>query len=320
MAKYMKREAITVDEKGWLTDKSGNSWPVVCLGGTWQHAYVQAAAYRYWEAFGDEDMGDFAYGFGRFAAKFLLSEKCKQTHYYAYMDVPVKGEPWDPWKFEAAHRATTDGEGCEHSGWYTRFFPDAISMAYSLSGNQALLIRAREFWHYGSKRRYRSKSLAAGWDEVLEFSSHHPPKDDSVLSTCRMFYEWSHPRGDTVPPQAVTDLEVSRTGRRSALVRFTAPADRGGGRVVRYQMKCAELPMASYDEYDFARDDGLKRNFWRARNLLGEPTPSASGGGEEFLVTRVPDAKQLHFVVVSYDDSQNRSRLSNQVIVELEGE
>ncbi len=329
MAAFMAKEGITIDANGRLTDKTGARWPVVCLGGTWQHAYVQAAAARYAEVFGDEDMADFAEAFGRFAAKSLLSEKCKQTHYYAYMDVPRKGEAWDPWKFQPAHVATKDGEGCVHSGWYTCFFPDAIAAAYELSGDGALLERAREFWHRGSKREYETKSYSAGADAVGKFADHHPPKDDTVLSTSRMFYAWAHPRGDSEPPDPIRDLAVERTAGGRAIVRFTAPRDRGGeksiryradrivtpdgrsfGKTVRYRVKCAPLPIVEYDDFDFARDDGRTCPFWKAVNVEGEPPPAASGTREEFEVRGVPDEAVLYFVVASEDDSCNRSRLS----------
>lgn len=315
MAAAMQQAGITMDERGWLTDPSGKTWPVICLGGTWQHAYVQAAADRYARIRDDEDMADFSYGFGRFAAEFLLSEECRQTHYYTFMDVPYKGKPWDPWKYEKEHTTTTDGEGCVHSGYYTRFFPDAIVMAYSLSGDKALLERAREFWHYGSKRRYRTKGLAAGRDEVYVFANHRPPKDDSVLSTCRMFRAWARPRRDAEPPEPVRDLEVSRSGDGRVGVTFTVPRDRGGGTLAGYQVKCAVLPIVSYEEYDHGRDDGLKRSFWRATNLDGEPLPGAPGTREKFTVRGVPEAGRLYFVVVTRDESGNRSALSNGAVL-----
>ncbi len=311
MKAFMDREGIVFD-KGWLSDRSGNRWPVVSLGGSWQHAYVHDAADRYARIFGDEDMMDFTIAFGRFAGRFLLSEKCKQTHYYAHMDVPVRGEAWDPWRFEAAHATTKDGDGCRHSGWYTRFFPDAMARAYSWTGEAALLERAKEFWHYGSKRGYQTLRYSAGPDRVGAFASHHPPKDDTILSTSRLFYEWSHPRRDAVPPEAVKDLSARLVGGGRARVRFTAPADRGGGRVARYQVKCADRPVVDDREFDFVRDSGARRSFWRAANLSGEPAPKSPGSPEEFEVAGLPaGAGPFYFVVVSFDESGNRSGLSN---------
>jgi hypothetical protein len=308
MRAFMEREGI-VFEKGWLSDKSGNRWPVVSLGGTWQHAYVHDAADRYARIFGDEDMIDFTVAFGRFAGKHLLSAKCRQTHYYAYMDVPVRGEAWDPWKHETAHAATKDGDGCRHSGWYTRFFPDAMARAYSWTGDASLLEQAKEFWHYGSKRGYQTLKYSAGPDRVGAFASHHPPKDDSVLSTVRMFHEWTHPRKDAVPPESVKDLAVTPLGEGRARVRFTAPSD-PGGRVARYQVKVADRPIVDDRDFDFVRDLGVRRSFWRAVNLSGEPVPKAPGTREDFEVTGVPaGAGPFHFAVVSFDDSGNRSGL-----------
>ncbi len=311
MKAFMEREGIVL-EKGWLSDKAGNRWPVVSLGGTWQHAYVHDAADRYARIFGDEDMIDFTVAFGRFAAKHLLSEKCRQTHYYAYMDVPLRGEAWDPWKYEAAHAATKDGDGCKHSGWYTRFLPDAMARGYSWTGDAKLLERAKEFWHQGSKRGYQTLKSSAGADRVGAFASHHPPKDDSVLSTSRMFFEWAHPRKDAVPPEPVKDLAVELLGGGRARVRFTAPAD-PGGRAARYQVKGAELPIVDDRDFEYARDRGVRRSFWRAVNLAGEPAPKASGSPEDFEATGVPaGAGPFHFVVVSFDGSGNRGGLSNE--------
>ena len=320
MKAYMDTQGIQIDERGWLTDRTGRRWPVVCLGGTWQHFYVQAAAERYARVFHDEDMADFTVAFGQFAAKFLLSRQCKQTHYYAYMDVPEKGRAWDPWEFVPPHTQTKEGEGCEHSGWYTRFFPDAMAKAYSFSGDVALLERAKEFWHFGSKRGYRTLKLSADWSQVGQFAGHVPPKDDTVLSTARMFYHWAHPRPDREGPEAVRDLSVTLAQGGKVEVRFTAPKDRGGGWVKRYQLKYAALPIVDWPEYDFARDDGVKRNFWRANNVEGKPPPSPPGTKEYFFIA-IPKEHlaggSLYFCIVSFDEHNNRSGLSNVVELKL---
>ena len=55
-----------------------------------------------------EDMHDFAIAFGQFSAKYMLSKKCHQTWYYTYLDIPKRGQVYDPWVFD--HTDTTGGE------------------------------------------------------------------------------------------------------------------------------------------------------------------------------------------------------------------
>ncbi len=85
----------------------------------------------------------------------------------------------------------------------------------------------------------------------------------------------SHPRKDTRPPPAIRDLRVKLLGGDRAEVRFTSPADTGGGKVARYQVKVAMLPIVPYEEWDPVQDLGKKRNWWRAVNCQ---EPSEAGG------------------------------------------
>jgi len=143
-------------------------------------------------------MRDFTIAFAHLCRRFTLSPTCHQTWYYTHFDVPDRGMVFDPWRWD--HADTSDGEACIHSGWYTRFHPDACAKGFSWTGEAALLEKAKEFWHFGSKRRYRTKHLFAGPNEVGTFATHNPPKDDTVLSTARLFHAWSHPRDDADPP------------------------------------------------------------------------------------------------------------------------
>jgi hypothetical protein len=43
------------------------------------------------------------------------------------------------------------------------------------------------YWDRGSKRAYQKPDQSAPPDEVGNFASHTPPKDDSMLSTGLMF-------------------------------------------------------------------------------------------------------------------------------------
>ena len=310
--RWMNDRGITFTRKGDTVDtltKGEKTWPVRCFGGTWQHLYIQNGADLYARHFDDDDMRDFTIAFARMTERYMLSPKCHQTWYYTYFDVPDFGMVFDPWAFD--HTTTTDGEGCVHSGWYTRFFPDACAKGFSWTGETALLEKGKAFWYYGSKREYRTKGLRGGPNEVNRFAGHRPPKDDQVLSTSRLFHEWSHPRTDAEPPQAVHDLAVKRLGGGKAEIRFTAPADAGGGKVARYQVKVATLPIVPYEAWDCARDTGVKRNWWMAANLKGEPAPSKAGTAERFIVTGVTDGDPLYFAVRSFDDSWNRSAVSN---------
>jgi len=246
----------------------------------------------------------------------MLSPKCHQTWYYTFFDVPDRGMVFDPWVYE--HSDTNDGIGCVHSGWYTRFYPDACAKGYSLTGDGHLIERAKEFWGYGSRRAYQTKAPTCGPDEVGQFLGHTPPKDDTVLEASRLMYEVSHGRSDDQPPTAVSDLSVTLLGDGKAEIRFTAGADAGSGRVVRYQVKASELPVASYEQWDFARDDGKKQNWWRAVNCKGEPAPGKPGAKERFVVTGVPKGKAVHFAIRSFDDSSNLSAISNVATVNQE--
>ncbi len=314
---WMAEQGIEFTTLGDTIDtlsQGGRTWKVHAMGGTWQHVYIQNGADLYARYFDDEDMRDFTIAFAQLSARYMLSPKCHQTWYYTFFDVPALGMVYDPWVFE--HTETTDGEGCRHSGWYTRFYPDACAKGYSLTGEPHLVRMGREFWYYGSKRDYQTLHLKGGPNEVGRFAGHVPPKDDTVLEVSRLLYEASHPRADDQPPAAVGDLEVRLLGDGKAEVSFTAPQDEGGGRVVRYQVKAAAMPIVVYEQWDFARDSGQRRNWWRAVNCQGEPAPGRPGARERFVVTGVPNGERLHFGVRSFDQSGNRSAMSNLAVAE----
>jgi hypothetical protein len=73
------------------------------------------------------------------------------------------------------------------------------------------------------------------------------------------------------------------------------------------------MPILPYEKWDYSRDTGVKRNWWRATNCKGEPVPKTAGSKEKFIVRTVPNVagQQLYFAVRSFDDSNNRSAISN---------
>jgi len=308
---YMAKNGITADKTGILRDSTGSSWKWKDIGGTWMIAYIQSACNLLAEQTGDEDMMDYAIASGNFTARFMLSPVARQTWYYTALDIPKKGDIWDEWKYDGQQR-NEFGEGPKHSGWYTRFFPDCCARAYTWTGEKYLLEKAREFWSFGNRRGYQTEKLTPKHN----FATHHPPKDDSVLSTTRLFYEYSHPRTDVYPPTPIEDLTIKRLGGGKAAVSFTAPAD-VGGKVAKYQVKVAKMPILPYEQWDYAADSGRNRNWWRAINCKNEPIPKPAGTKENFVVTNVPDANGgLYFAVRSFDDNGNRSAISNVFKVE----
>jgi hypothetical protein len=305
---YMAKNNIVVDESGTFRDGSGNSWKWRDIGGTWMIAYIHSACNMLTEQIDDEDLMDYVIASGNFTAKYMLSPVAKQTWYYTALDIPHKGgDIWDGWKYDGQQR-NEFGEGPKQSGWYTRFFPDCCIQAYGWTGDKHLLEKGKEFWSFGNRRRYQTTNLT----QKHHFATHNPPKDDSVLSTARLFYEYSHPKKDTEPPTAINDLTVKRLIGIRAVVSFTAPAD-VGGRVARYQVKVTKLPILPYEQWDYRRDSGLRRNWWRAVNCKGEPVPKSAGSKEKFIVRTVPDiaGQPLYFAVRSFDESNNRSAISN---------
>jgi hypothetical protein len=270
-------------------------------------SYIQSACNMLAEQTGDEDLMDYVIASGHFTAKYMLSPVAKQTWYYTALDIPRRGDIWDEWKYDGQQRNGL-GEGPKHSGWYTRFFPDCCVQTYCWTGQKQLLEKGKEFWSFGNRRLYQTNKMTS----QHHFAAHYPPKDDSTLSTARLFYEYSHPRQDTDPPTAIEDLTVTLLENGRAAVGFTAPKD-AGGRVVRYQVKVAKMPILPYEQWDYCRDSGEKRNWWRATNCTGEPVPKSPDSKEKFIVTNVPDAgdRILYFAVRSFDDSNNRSDISN---------
>lgn len=307
ISKFMAQNSIAVDKSGTFRDGAGNIWKWKDIGGTWMIAYIQNACNLLAEQTGDEDMMDYAIASGHFTARFMLSPVAKQTWYYTALDIPRKGDIWDNWKYDEQKR-NEFGEGPKHSGWYTRFFPDCCAQAYSWTGEEYLLERAKEFWSFGNRRRYQSRKLTPKHN----FATHRPPKDDSVLSTTRLFYEYSHPRKDVHLPAPIKDLTVKRLSGGKAAVSFTAPAD-VDGKVVKYQVKVSTIPIVPYERWNYRRDSGVKCNWWRGVNCKGEPEPKPPRARENFVVTKVPDVmgQPLFFAVRSFDDSNNRSAISN---------
>ncbi len=298
-------------EGGMLVDKQGRKWHPVVNPHTWMFTYQSGALETYYRQTGDEDARDHCIAYGQAVANVLFQKKHFNLAYGRFLvDFPVRGFAEDQASW-ACGPQTKMGEGVSINGYLATFHPDVCARAYSLTGEKLLKQRAYDYWWGGSHRGYNSKKMrklgqVAAW---VNINSDH---NEYVNMTCRTFYEWSHPRKDALAPAAVKDLKVSVAGG-SATVSFTAPADAGGGKVTRYQVKCSDRKIVEYEPFLKIYNDHQEAgfcNWFLASNVTGEPAPKAPGARESFAVKGVPAGAKF-FAVRAYDDSNNRSKISN---------
>ena len=82
---WMQQNGITftiVDGSVDTLSNGDKTWKVHCMGGTWQHVYIQNGADLYARYFNDDNMRDFTIAFAQMSARHMLSPKCHQTWYY----------------------------------------------------------------------------------------------------------------------------------------------------------------------------------------------------------------------------------------------
>jgi hypothetical protein len=328
LKQYVAANGITLDysdyDSVWVV-KGTDRWPIHGLGGSWQQTYVQMGIERWYRTTGDENARDYIIGYAQNAA-LHVTYKCGIVPYNAYFDFPEKGmlfqagdfTNWDP-----AHNvcvgshSTTSGSLPSHSGWYTVYFPGVCALGYRFTGFKYLLEKGKDIWDRGSKREYQSTYFFAGANEVGYFAYHNPPKDDGLMNSNHMFYEYIN-HGDTVPPQAVTDLSVSRNATQTGLVfRWTAPADNNGV-PKEYQIKYfKDRTIVDYLNYDYPTRDSVEVPWWYTHNVSGEPAPSSAGTPEGYELTgSFPTNEVFYAAVRTRDASNNLSPMSNVVTID----
>jgi hypothetical protein len=308
----MKELGVTLEADGRLSDpKTGAKWLPLDHPQTWMYPPLSKAMEIYVRITGSEDAHDWLIAYGQAVARVLYQEKHGCLNYNHFLvDFPVKGWAWDRSSWDLPEGATS-GKGSGINGYLAEFHPDVIARAYLLCGEPFLKQRAMDMWygatHPGSDVAEGKRTLAVGrWVNV--YSTH----DETVCFTGKTFYIWAHERKDDKPPAAVADLKVTVAGDK-ATVSFTAPADEGGGKVVRYQVKCADRPLVDYGKFLELFKENKEAgviNGWMAANVKDEPAPQAPGAKESFAVSGVPAGAKF-FAVLSFDDSSNRSALSN---------
>jgi len=305
----MKALGITLDEKtGQLVDpKTGARWSPIAGVNTWMYPPLSRAMETYYRITGNEDALDWLIAYGHAVAQ-VFHQRHGNQHPSILVDFPVKGVAKDRASWDTADD-NRYAEGVRMSGYLAQFYPDVPARAYAFCGEPILKQRAYDYWFAGSHRGYGATKMhrVGGVGQWVNVYTTH---GESVSFTGKTFYIWAHPKADEGPPVAVTDLAVTVSGDK-ATVTFTAPADQGGGKVVRYQVKCSDKPVVDYETFlkkFAANEQATVTNWWMATNLTGEPAPGPAGRQARFVVTGVPEGA-TYFAVRSFDDSANRSAL-----------
>jgi hypothetical protein len=302
---------------------TGRKWTAIPQPNLWMYPPLSRAMDLYYRLTGNEDAMDFVIAYAQMASYVLWQDRHGLQHGSMLADWPAKGVVKDFASWDLPE-GTKDGEGMKISGYLSIFHPDVCMHGYTYSGEEFLKQRAFDYWDKGSHRPYMATKMARV-GEVGSWVNHYGPHSESVSFTTATFYEWAHPRKDVTAPQPVNDLKISAAqGVGQVAISFTAPKDQGG-KVARYQVKCSDKPLLDYESYlklfNENKDEEQKYcNWWMGDNVQGEPTinvpgtsaPKTPGSKESFVVSGVPaDAK--YFAVVSFDDSSNRSGISNVV-------
>ncbi|MBI2097646.1 MAG: fibronectin type III domain-containing protein [Candidatus Vogelbacteria bacterium] len=112
------------------------------------------------------------------------------------------------------------------------------------------------------------------------------------------------PVSDTTPPQTITDLRVTSTEEKAAVLVWTAP----------YQDQTASDsgPAVSYD-LRYARSSTPAVNLEQAAEASGEPTPALPGQAETYTLVDLTPGKTYIAALRSVDSAGNRSAFSNVV-------
>ena len=322
----LEKEGVKM-EKGKLVHPKYGRWTMgVCA--PWNEATIafgNATAYDCLSVLDDpeaqvvaEDVKDYSIAQAAFGGWWGYNQKVRSSYYGFKVDLPIPGyRPiWSGGKFEK-----DPPEKIGMDGWHARWWPGLVARGYAFTGEKRYLDRAMHVWISGANRGWWNLPKTP-WDTIQRYADvGGSTKDEWVTPTAFAFGMIANPHKENEPPKAVTDLAATASGGGKVELAWTAPADQGGGKVTRYQVKWATKPIADFaftgDEFRAQwGTDGPKVTAWNmAKNVAGEPAPQAAGKKEKMTVTAAPGT--CWFAVRSEDAEPNRSALSNVVQVEV---
>ncbi|MGQ9662641.1 MAG: exo-rhamnogalacturonan lyase family protein [Kiritimatiellia bacterium] len=289
---------------------TGAEWNPVVDPHLWMYTPISMGLDCYYRITGNEDVRDWLIAYGQAVSYVFFQPKHGNLGGRLLVDFPIRGWAWDRPSWDLP-LTSTNGEGIAISGYLARFHADVCAIAYGLCGEPFLKKRALDYWYFGSHRAYNATTMF-NIGKVGMWANVSGVHDETVCTSGRTFYEWSHPHADTEPPEPVTDLMVI-TNEGKVIVSFSAPMDRGGGRVAEYQLKWSDRPIVDYTNFLAAfnsHTDHQVEGWWMAKNVSGEPLPLSSRTVVHFVLPSLPSGAR-YLALVSFDDSMNRSPISN---------
>jgi hypothetical protein len=306
----------------WMVDSaSSDTWPVYSHAG-WMSFWLVDALENWLRVFpDDDDVRDYIIGFANYVT-WLKDGYCGQDNYEGVLsDFPRRGMhspyyrrddttcliKWDP----AHEQCATLPRGTDvklHSDWSNSLVLGVQTAGFRNTGFSYFMNQAENIWGHVSANYPvpGSADQPAMYALIGEWEFYH---NDKLTKVVPMFYEKLY-HTDTVPPEPVTDLAVSRTAGNAGLIfRWNAPA----GGAVSYQLKYfKDKPLADWPDHDYTAIDTTKCPWWYAANVAGEPVPASAGSPESFIIQGNFSVDSVYFAALcSRDTAGNLSRLSN---------
>ncbi|MBA4386851.1 MAG: hypothetical protein C0404_02650 [Verrucomicrobia bacterium] len=320
-----EKEGVTIE--GAVKHPKWGSWPLKEFG-SWPEAMESEGHVIAYEALASatdpvaqlaaDDAMDLAIVKSELGLYYVFDPVQKAVYYYMYIDYPIPGHSplWKGGKWK--ERIPKWGS----DSWYTKWWPNPMAAGYRLTGDKRMLERCVETLWWGLSRNYINPPEVPEGEAPNYARIGTSTKDDWMTPTALAFGICAHPKKDEAPPAAVTDLKASATGDGKVELTWPAPADAGGGKTVKYQVKYAEMPM---DDYPVDGEHWRKNwneskvtvTYWNfAKNVVGEPAPQAAGKSEKMTLD-LPAGKKIYVSIRSFDDSHNRSKMSNVAEVDV---
>ncbi|MGB9561588.1 MAG: fibronectin type III domain-containing protein, partial [bacterium] len=148
----------------------------------------------------------------------------------------------------------------------------------------------------GTYQRFILYGLIPGETYYIACKVYDDAGNVSRISNTLRFTTYST---DNIPPAPIVDLRITSFTERTAELSWTAPGDDGHmGRCTRYELRYSTFPITEL-------------NWATTHELSDPPEPLNAGLTQYYTVNGLSPGTLYYFAVRSYDDTGNRSGISN---------